>query len=200
MKHESRATFSFNGGETVNQKIQLNFIWLSWQFLTVCTCCYLLVSVYWLKIWIPCYYLFSFFMWCGEKWVLITCGVTNICMCMNNHSLPGSIDCPVSHFLTCPVMLSFFSPFFSQPPCSPPCILLLATISPGLQLLSIPAHSPWNPPTTINIVWERSLGKHEPKGLISLNSLHNLFRNDNSYSIANIYLWHLTQLIILMHI
>lgn len=121
-------------------------------------------------------------MWCGEKWrngYWFMCGVASLCMCMINCSLPGSTDCLFSLLPSCRVMSSFCFFFLSLTPPSPtkkkntfhiPASSLLATISPGLQLPSFPARSLWNPPRTINIVWEHSLGKHEPKRLISLKS------------------------------
>lgn len=60
-----------------------------------------------------------------------------------------------SHPKTLPLFFLFIYLFTSL---HPPCLL---QTPPGLQLPSFSARSPWNPPRTIDIVWSRSLGKHE---------------------------------------
>lgn len=96
---------------------------------------------------------------------------------MSDCSLPGLTTSPSFHLLvSCHVLiilsLFFLSPQNPPPVCfvclfilfyfffylHPPCLL---QTTPGLQLPSFSARSPWNPPRTIDIVWSRSLGKHE---------------------------------------
>lgn len=64
--------------------------------------------------------------------------VSDLCMCMNNHSFPGSTVLPACHVMSFFLFLFLsLTPFFTPPPTSPH-----ATTSPGLQLPSFPARSP----------------------------------------------------------
>lgn len=113
-----------------------------------------------------------FHCWCGvgRNCYWFTCGETSsLCMRMIIQGLfrsqltVFSPSSPHALALSCCPFVSFFlllNPHFHIPASS-----LLAKISLGLHLPSFTARSPRNPPRTINIVWEHSLGKHEPKGL-----------------------------------
>lgn len=135
----------------------------------MCTCghvflCVCFLTWHWHYIHVPV--LFTG-MVCGDKCLLIFvwCGPVSACAWIIN-SLSGSTDCLFSLLLFLPAfVLPSLCPLFSfshphlVTSLHPPCLLQSPS---GLQLPSSPARSPWNPPRTINIVWERSLGKHEP--------------------------------------
>lgn len=161
------------------REAQQSFLWLSCEYITICSCllvCWFSDLTYTLNT-IICFYLS---VWCGEKWLLIfvVWAVSACAWIITLFQGQLTVFSPSSpRVMSCHHFVSLF--FLSPPPLHIPASSLLATISPGLQLPSFPARSPWNPPRTINIVWEHSLGKHEQKRLISPNLLHT--RNDRSH-------------------
>lgn len=147
-------------GEKVKQKIQWNLLWLSCEHLTVCICADLLVSVF-TDLKYECRAIIYFSLQCRVRrnsyWFMCNLFACAWTITLFQSQLTALF--PFSpHVLSCYCFVLFF---FISFPFSPPWFLLLATISPGLQLPPFPAHSPWNPPRTINVVWKYSLGKHE---------------------------------------
>lgn len=169
-------------GKKVNWEIQHNFLWLFCEYLNVCHVqMFACVFVYWLNIYITYRYLFSLLVWCGEKLLLIYLVVRQVvCACarlIRDLSRVNWLSFLLPPHMFCHVVLLFFLFLLLDPHFHILASSLLATISLGLHLPSFTARSPWNPPRTINIVWKRSLGKHEPKGL----SISHIFSNDSSH-------------------
>lgn len=132
-------------GGNVKWEIQQTFLWLSCESLTVgayVSLCVCLLTEH-------LHYLYLFLlMWCGKKYIIdVFVGVAILCMCMINHSLPGSTD-----WYLFPRVLSFH-PFVSFFFLSPPSLPLFTSVHPPcLQqspLDSNSHHSQLVPPETL---------------------------------------------------
>lgn len=169
--------FCFNGKNyelRSSAELSLAFLWI-FNYMHMCRC--LLMCLFSELTYTLYTSIFCFVVW-GEM-VIDSCVVWSVSACAWLITLfQGQLTFFSStspRVLSCHLVVFFFLSLITplNPPTPHPFHIpassLLATISPGLQLPSFPARSPWNPPRTINIVWKRSLGKHECKHLISLN-------------------------------
>lgn len=145
--------FCFNGKNyelRSSAELSLAFLWI-FNYMHMCRCllmCLFSELTYTLHT--------SIFLNCGvgRNGYWFMCGVVSLCMCMINHSLPGSTDFLFFHLPTCLVMSSccFFFPFSHHPPQPPnpppfshPCILLACNNLPWTPTPIIPSSFPLKP-------------------------------------------------------